>query len=183
MIASLVLAALLASARPDVSIGLGNGTAEVDGRVTYVVEVVNRESKPVTADVRMTFPRGLARLQAEQGELGKRQASWSAELPPGPTEFRLTGVLKASPGSHVAATACLFTVHLSRPVSCATDIDAVAGQPVTPGRGVVNAVLVLAALASGAGASYLMARGRGTPVRPSSPSAGAGPAWRRPPRG
>ncbi|GES26091.1 hypothetical protein Aple_089900 [Acrocarpospora pleiomorpha] len=153
-----MIAILLAS--PQVTVGLANGVNEIDQRTTYVIKAVNHETTPLAANVRITFPPGLRKVEAAGASVGETHASWLVTMPPGESTYEVSGVMRGDPGSAVAATACVYAGDLSRALVCSTDIDEIPDPQVTPGAGVLTALVVLLVLTSAATASYLMTRSR-----------------------
>nr|WP_062340010.1 hypothetical protein [Herbidospora sakaeratensis] len=165
MIIPLIMSALLSGG---VSITIENGVTELSGRVEYTVQVVNREPRPVQADVRIAFPPGLANLRAEGATLSAAHAGWEALLPTGTSTFRLSGLADGGrPSDAVAATACVYLDDPARPEVCASDIDTIG---VRGDWSVLGVVALLMALTGGAGAAYLLMRTRRTVTQLAAPS-------------
>ncbi|MEO3857858.1 hypothetical protein [Acrocarpospora sp. B8E8] len=154
----MMIAILLAS--PQVTVGLDSGVTEIDQRTTYVIKAVNHEATPVAANVRITFPPGLRKVEAAGASVGETHASWLVTMPPGESTYEVSGVMRGDPGSAVAATACVYAGDLSRALVCSTDIDEIPDPEVTPGGIVVSAVLMLLLLLTGTGVGYLLTRAR-----------------------
>ncbi|WP_061294682.1 hypothetical protein [Herbidospora cretacea] len=165
MIVSLALAALLSGG---VSVTIDNGVTELSGRVEYTVEVVNREPRPVRADVRIAFPAGLTGLRAEGATLATDYAGWEALLPTGTSTFRLSGRAgTGAPSDAVAATACVYLENPTRPEVCASDIDTMGPKG---DWSVLGVVALLLALIGAGGAAWLLLRTRRAVTDLSAPS-------------
>ncbi|GAB1817125.1 hypothetical protein [Herbidospora sp. RD11066] len=164
MLAPLLLALLSGG----VSVTIDNGVTELSGRVEYTVEVVNREPRPVKADVRIAFPAGLTGLRAEGATLSSNYAAWEALLPTGTSTFRLAGKAGGGrPTDAVAATACVYLENPTRPEVCASDIDTMG---VKGDWSVLGVVALLMALTGAGGAAYLLLRTRRTVTELEAPS-------------
>ncbi|WP_156045156.1 hypothetical protein [Herbidospora cretacea] len=169
MLVPLALTALLSGLLSGgVSITIENGVTELSGRVEYAVQVINREPRPVQADVRIAFPPGLTNLRAEGATLSADHAGWEALLPTGTSTFRLSGRADGGrPSDAVAATACVYLDNPTRPEVCASDIDMIG---VRGDWSLLGVVALLMALIGAGGAAYLLMRTRRTVTELAAPS-------------
>jgi hypothetical protein len=116
---------------PQVRITMTDGvTAPKTGDgLTYTIALVDRGTEPLSAQIRMTAPDGLADLTAPDGDVTGRTISWTARIAAGDTLTVSFTATVAAPATRLAATACAYIDAGGRPIACASDLDQVVRPP------------------------------------------------------